>query len=162
MMSVVTAGAMMSVMMAAACSADEPDAAIEVRAVEGLFEALKQATAKGDEGAFKTGWHPAGWAENVVGGSGLAGEAVFRQGSRKGWYLRADAASVRAAGRQDVVIVRCDVWSTKKEKAVDEVFVVVVRHDERVVALGGGEDRDEVEALAGRFIAGGALAPSKD
>jgi hypothetical protein len=127
------------------------------------FKAMKQALAKKDAKTFAKQWHPKGYAKNLVGGSGLAGRSVYRQGSRKGWYLEPDFSKLRGVpGRRGGPwIVPCKVWSPRRNRAVDMIWALMVYHAKRSVVLGGGEKLKEVEALGVRWVAKKPLAPPK-
>ena len=104
-----------------------------------LFERMKTAIEAGDEALFKAQWHAEGFESNLTGSSGLAGRDVFEQGSRKKWILKPDLAKAVDG------IVPCEIWAWEKAKAVDRVHILVVKD----LVLGGGENLDEVRALAG-------------
>jgi hypothetical protein len=136
----------------------KPDPKAAVRA---LFGAMEQAFRRGDEAAFKKTWVPAGYEENLVGGSGIPGKSVFRQGSRKSWYLKPDLDKLRTLdARKGVHVVYCAVWSWKQEKAVDAVHALLVTKGS-LQMLGGGEREAEVLALGERFLKGQPLPPPK-
>ena len=129
-----------------------------------IFSAIKTALEKKKEDAFRHHWDPSGYKDNLVGGSGLSGQAVFQQGSRKGWFLKPELNSLRAIYRNpgSPMIVRCDIWSRAKRKKVDRVFAVLVQTREkhaRRVLLGAGEKEKEVLALAHRWVKGNKLKP---
>jgi len=119
---------------------------------------MRQALANKDQAAFKALWHPAGYESNLVGGSGIPGGAVFRQGSRKGWYLKPNMAEVTEAGDK-ARVYPCAIWSIERERAVDGVHAFVALVDGVWVLVGAGERRAEVDALVKRFVEGEELAP---
>lgn len=127
--------------------------------INGVFDRMEQALRNKDENAFKAEWHPEGYGKNLVGGSGLSGSSVFRQGSREGWYMKADFSKL--SKMEDVSIVPCGIWSWEKNKSMDEVTAAVVGHGGKLVVLGAGEDIEQVRALAKRFLSKAPLAPSK-
>ena len=145
-----------AIALCAPAAASDPD----VAGIQGAFDGFKVALAAKDEAAAKATWHPAGWGENITGGSGLSGSDVFKQGSRKGWWLKADMKKLRQASRSGPWIVPCVIWSDAKQKAVDAVDVVVVWHDGKWLLLGGGESSAEVDALATRWEKGEFKAPA--
>lgn len=140
-----------------AASASDPDTAGMQRA----FDAMERALKAGEEAPFKAQWDPRGYDENLVGGSGLAGRAVFRQGTRKRWYLKPELAKLRSVPRHHGApwIVPCEVWSRPKQRAVDAIFTLVIWNNKSWQILGGGERLEEVEALGQRYVAKKPLAP---
>jgi hypothetical protein len=140
---------------AAPASACDPDTA----GMAALFATLEAALRAGDEAAFKAGWHPDGYTENLVGGSGVSGERVFKQGSHKQWYLKPNMSMLKSPGRCGPWIVPADIWSWRDERAVDHVDVSLIWHDGAWLILGAGEEPAEVEALARRLEAGQPLPP---
>jgi hypothetical protein len=135
--------------------AADPDTA----GMERLFQRLEKAIRDAQEPPFKQGWHPDGYAKNLVGGSGLPGASVFRQGSRKQWYLRPDLKALRTTGRGAPYLVPCDIWSWKQNRRVDHVWAALIWHGKAWVILGAGEKLEEVEALARRYQEKKPLAP---
>lgn len=125
---------------------------------DALFDNMKKAIETKDEALFKAQWHAEGFEKNLVGGSGLAGSAVFGQGSRKKWYLKADPKKAVAVG-ETASIVPCDVWAWEKEKAVDQVHILAVKEKDAWLVLGGGEKLDQVRALAERWLKKEPLPP---
>ena len=97
-----------------------------------------------------------------MGGSGLPGKSVYRQGTRKGWYLKLQMAKLRGLPmrRGGPWIVPTLIWSDKKGKAVDMVYVLIV-YKKKWMILGGGERLAEVEALGKRWVDKKPLAPPK-
>ena len=148
--------------LGADAAASDPDTA----GMKRVFDALEKAVRASAEADFEKHWHPAGYATNLVGGSGLPGKRVFEQGSRKGWFLKPDLDKLQALpGRLGGPwIVRCDVWSWKKERAVDEIHALLVHmrgKTRKMVMLGGGERLEEVIALGRRWVDKKPLAPKK-
>jgi hypothetical protein len=128
----------------------DPDA--RQKALAAPFETLEKAIRDKDAAAFKARWHALGYEKNLVGGGGLAGKEVFDQGSRKKWFLKPDLAKAKVLADGAAVIVPCEVWAWEKAKAVDKVDLLLVRDKDAYVVLGGGEKRDQVEALATRWL----------
>ena len=122
------------------------------KALAAPFEIMEKAIRDKDEATFKARWHSLGFEKNLVGGSGLAGKAVFEQGSRKKWFLKPDLSTAKILGDGAAVIVPCEVWAWEKGKAVDKVDLLLVQVKDAYVVLGGGEKRDEVESLASRWL----------
>ncbi len=144
--------------LAQPAAASDPDTA----GLERVFTGMKQALAASKEAPFKALWHPEGYKKNLVGGSGLAGRQVFRQGSKKGWYLKPDMESIRSVpGSMGAPwLIKCDIWSVKKGKAVDQIWALLI-YRKAWLMLGGGEKRAQVEALGQRYAARKPLAPKK-
>lgn len=131
----------------------KPDTAL----LKSRFDAMREAIVARDEALFKAQWHEEGYEANLVGGSGIPGAGVFRQGSTERWVLEPDLKSARNLPQNpaDVWIVTCALSSLESKRVLQEVWIVVA--DGKV--LGGGETRDEVQALGWRFSAKGPLAP---
>ena len=136
-----------------------------VSCMKPIFAKMKKALEDKKEPLFAKQWHAKGYAKNLVGGSGLAGKQVYRQGSRKGWYLKADFSSLRSVpGRRGGPwIVRCDIWSPKRGHKVDEVWALMVylRKEKRSVILGAGEKLAQVNELGLRYVNKKPLAPPR-
>ena len=126
------------------------------------FEAMEKAIRDKDEAAFKARWHAAGFGKNLVGGSGIPGKEVFAQGSRKKWFLKPDLSKVRSLEDGAALIVPCEIWAWEKEKAVDKVEMLLIREKDAYVVLGGGEKKEQVDALASRWLKKEALEPPKE
>ncbi|MCC6748397.1 MAG: hypothetical protein IT371_12110 [Deltaproteobacteria bacterium] len=135
--------------------ASDPD----VAGMQRIFTAMEGALRTPNEKVFKAHWFPAGYEKNLVGGSGLPGKAVFGQGSRKKWYLKADFSKLTSVGRGGPWIVYCDIWSWEREKAVDDVHAALIYVKKQWVVLGAGEKKEQVEALAKRYLAKQPLEP---
>lgn len=138
-------------------AATDPD----IHGLKQIFVDLEVALKAADEPGFKRRWHPLGYTKNLVGGSGLAGRQVYSQGTKKGWALRPEMKTLRGVTRGEPWILRCDVWSWDKRKAVDSVWAVVATHDGVGKVIGAGEVLDEVEALARRWADKKPLEPPK-
>lgn len=122
-----------------------------------IFADMEKGIREKDESLFKKHWHAEGYTENLVGGSGLAGERVFEQGSRKKWFLKPDLGKTEKVGK--VTIVPAEVYAWERDKKVDEVHLAIIEEDDgSLKILGGGEDLDEVKNLAERFNEGKSLS----
>jgi hypothetical protein len=117
------------------------------------FEQLRVSLEKKDKTLFLKYWHPRGFKKNLVGSSGLPGVGVFKQGSRKGWYLKPKMSTLKARGTHGAIVF-CAIWSTRRKRAVDGVHAYVVWHNKRWVVLAAGESKKQVEALIKREQAG--------
>ncbi len=139
-------------------AASDPDTA----GMERIFTAMKAALKAKKEAPFKAVWHAEGYQKNLVGGSGIAGRNVFAQGSRKGWYIKPDMKSLRSIPGQMGApwLIKCDIWSVKKKKAVDQIWALLI-YKKGWLMLGGGEKRAQVEALGKRYMSKKPLAPKK-
>jgi len=122
------------------------------KALQAVFDDLEKGIKATDEAPFKARWHAEGYEKNLCGGSGLAGKAVFGQGSRKRWFLKPDLAKAELVGEGAAVVVFCEVYAWEKEKAVDKVSMVLVKDKEAWIILGGGEKRPDVDGLVSRWI----------
>jgi hypothetical protein len=127
------------------------------------FAAMDKALTIKNAKLFAKQWHPAGYTKNLVGGSGLPGRAVFRQGSRKGWFMKPNFAKLRGLPmrRGGPWIVPCDIWSRKRGRPVDKVWALLIYHNKRSVVLGAGEKLAQVEALGKRWVEKKPLAAPK-
>jgi hypothetical protein len=133
------------------------------------FDAMEKAIREGDDKLFKAQWHADGHAKNLVGGSGLTGESVYKQGARKKWFPKPDLAKAESLGEGAAILVPCEIWGWEKEKALDQVLFVLVKVEVKVeekaksvyVVLGGGEKGEEVKALADRWLKKEPLDPPK-
>lgn len=123
--------------------------------IKAIFNRLEQSLKQKDEDLFRAQWHTEGYTTNITGRSGLSGSRLFEQGSRKGWYPKPDFS--KALTLETVVIVPCEIWSWEKDRSVDEVYMAI---SSQPLLLGGGEDLEEVQSLAHRFLKGEPLAPS--
>ncbi|HZE96765.1 MAG TPA: hypothetical protein VE981_07050 [Planctomycetota bacterium] len=148
---------------AVACFASPVQDETRTAALKAVFADLEKGIKENSADTFKARWHAEGYEKNLTGGSGIPGKGVFGQGSRKKWVLKPDLAGARILENGAVVIVACDIWAWEKEKAFDKVEMVVVKDKDAYVVLGGGEKREEVDALASRWIKKEPLeAPKKD
>ena len=142
-----------------ASSAPTPKlSAADQKALAPVFATAEKGIRDLDENVFKSVFHPEGYQKNLVGGSGLAGFKTFRQGTRKGWYLKPRWNEALATGG-DTALVPCDVFHWADAKVVDRVDAAVVKHQGKWLVLGGGEKRPEVLALIERWKAREPLAP---
>lgn len=132
------------------------------KSLQASFDAMEKAIKDKDEAAFKARWTPEAFEKNFVGGSGLAGKAVFGQGSRKKWFLKPDLEKAKVLEEGAAVIVPCQVYAWEKEKAVDKVDMLLIKEKDGYLVLGGGEKRDQVDALASRFLKKEPLDPPKE
>jgi hypothetical protein len=126
------------------------------------FDAMEKAIKGKDEAAFKGCWQPDGFEKNLVGGSGLAGKEVFAQGARKKWFPKPDVDKAKVLEDGAAVVIPCEIWGWEKNRAVDKVEFLLVRGKDGYLALGGGEKREQVEALASRFLKKEPLDPPKE
>lgn len=118
-----------------------------------IFADMENGIKNQDENMFKKHWHPDGYSENLVGGSGLAGNRVFEQGSRKKWFLKPNLEKTETVDK--VEIVETEIYAWERDKTVDEIHLAIAEGK----ILGGGEDLSEVKSLAERFNSGQALSP---
>jgi hypothetical protein len=135
---------------------------VDTAGIGQLFANLEKGIREAREALFKKGWYPESYTKNLVGGSGLAGEQVYRQGTRKHWYLKPDLKKLRTTGRGSPFLVPCDIWSWKQSKAVDHVWAALIWQGKAWVILGAGEKLAQVEALARRYQEKKPLAPSRE
>jgi hypothetical protein len=157
-----TALALAGVLAATAFFAAPQDDDARKKALTAVFESLEKAIKDKDEAAFKSKWHPEAYEKNLVGGSGIPGKGVFGQGSRKKWFPKPDLSKATVLGDGAAVIIPCDIWAWEKEKAVDKVDFLLVKEKDGYLVLGGGEKREQVDALASRFLKKEPLDPPKE
>lgn len=148
-----------TVLGATAFFAAPQDEAARRKSLAAPFEAMEKAIRAKDEAAFKARWRIEGFEKNLVGGSGIPGKEVFEQGSRKKWFLKPDLDKAKVLEDGAAAIIPCDIWAWEKEKAVDRVDLLLVREKDGYLALGGGEKREQVDALASRFLKKEPLEP---
>ncbi|TNE86338.1 MAG: hypothetical protein EP330_21590 [Deltaproteobacteria bacterium] len=122
------------------------------------FHEMAEAIASRDIPRFKAAWHPEGWDHNLVGGSGLSGEAVAGQAKSEGWRLVPDPDTLAKHTEGPAWIVRAGVVAGDGRQ-VDAVHAVLVSHGGRWVVLGAGENPEQVMALADRAVHGKPFAP---
>ena len=128
-------------------------------AIHAPFATIEKALRGGDEALFRSQWHADGYAKNLVGGSGNTGASMFKQGARKKWFPRPDAAKATVLADGAAVIVGCEIWSREQNKVVDRVDALVVKTATGYVLLGAGEKRAQIDALAERWLKKQPLAP---
>lgn len=149
----------LSLMLALAPSAwaSDPDTAGMARVFASMKRALQTKNAK----LFQKQWHALGYKKNLVGTSGLAGKQVFKQGSRKGWFLQPEMGKLRSIPGQRGApwIVPSVIFSAKKKRAVDKVFALLIYKEKRWMLLGAGEKLAQVEALGKRYLDKKGLEP---
>ena len=116
-----------------------PDPAFE------LFTALDASLKAKDAAATEALFTPEGWATNLAGDSGLAGSEVYAQATGKGWTLAPDPTAIATLGEHR--LIRTDVVQRADGAKLDSVwFLLTNREGWRI--LGGGEDQEQVRALA--------------
>lgn len=124
-----------------------------------IFADMEKGIREKDEDLFKKHWHTNGYSKNLVGNSGLSGERVFEQGSRKKWFLKPDLSKTEKI--EKVTIVPTEIYAWEREKKVDEVYLAIAENDGSLKVLGGGENLDEVKDLAERFNKGKSLSAAR-
>ncbi len=128
-------------------------AEIPLQALGQVFLRLKQGLEQKNEALFKAQWHAESYGTNLVRGSGIPGRGVFSQGSRKGWYLKAQMGAIQTVGSGPLAyVIPCAIWHTEKQRAVDRVHAAVVLSQANWVILGAGEDKGQVLALVQRYL----------
>jgi hypothetical protein len=120
--------------------------------LKATFDAMEKGLRGSDEALFKAQWHAEGYDKNLIGGSGNTGARVYKQGTRKKWFLKPDLPGTTVLAKGEAVIVSCDIWSWEKDKAVDRVDALLVKVKGTYVMLGAGEKRAEVDALSARWL----------
>lgn len=118
--------------------------------METIFKKMATALRNQDEPLFQSQWRSDGYNNNLVGSSGLSGQQLFVQGSRKGWYLKPRLAE--AVDHAGAAIIPCDVWSDEQKRAVDEVYAAVVVENKQWLLLGAGEELAQVEAMVAHYL----------
>ncbi len=148
--------------MSMGCGTMLPQDDARQKALSAAFEAMEKGIRDKDEAAFKARWTPDGYEKNYVGKSGLAGKEVYGQGTRKKWFLKPDLGQARMQGEGAAVIVPCQIWAWEKERAVDKVEMLLIKDKDGYLVVGGGEKREQVEALASRFLKKEPLDPLQE
>ncbi len=158
-----------------ASSSPQDDVAKVIETLGRMEDALKAR----DRSLFESLWYPAGYGRNIVGGSGMAGKHFFLEASLKGWFLRPELIPKRRYKRlkrrrpseivrigdyiyrvirtQNTLIMSCLIWSWRENRAVDDLYVALVRHEREWLFLGIGEGKTEVKALVQRYVNGDPL-----
>lgn len=122
------------------------------------FEIMDKALAARDVPAWKSAWHPEGWAENLVGPSGLAGSSAARQVKADGWRMVPTAAPISIEDSEHVWVVPVGIVAPDG-RTLDALFTVVEQHEQGARVVGAGENPEQVKALALRLVHGQPLAP---
>jgi hypothetical protein len=137
--------------------ANQPDVAGMTKPVTELQKAIQDK----NRAAFKALWHADGYAKNLVGQSGLSGEQVFDQATRKGWFPRPVPARLHQDGRGGPYVMPIEIYSPSEQRVLGKGWVLPVwlEAGKRWVILGGGEKLEEVVALGRRWQAKQALPP---
>lgn len=86
------------------------------------------------------------WQTNLVGSSGLSGEAIYTQGSSSRWSLVPTAPPLMVSPQ--VALVPCSIQSLDDQKELDRVIAVVVSGELGWRILGAGENEEQVRTLA--------------
>jgi hypothetical protein len=110
---------------------------------------------------------PRGFSDNLVGGSGNDLASLFAQGGRKGWHLEPSYGLAKRLPGDKALIVMARIRANADDSVLDTVHLLLVLAavdggEERWLALGAGEERPEVQALAERYLAKAPLAPAED
>lgn len=116
---------------------------------KGPFKRMKRAILQKNEKLFAKQWSLLGYNMNLVGGSGIPGKSVYKQATRKGWYMKPDFKKMIKVSNK-AWIVTCNIWSWKRKKAVDQVHALVVQPKNKWLLLGAGEKLKEVRSLSKR------------
>lgn len=126
------------------------------------ISAATAAMKSGDLARAKELCDPRGFGDNLVGGSGGTLESIFTQGAKKGWHLALDFDDVKLLPGGRGAIAHTWVRDNATRKDLDALWILLIpsADDEGPwLALGAGEKRVEVQALADRWRAGEPLAP---
>jgi hypothetical protein len=114
-----------------------------------VFENMKHALMESDEEAFQTQWYSGGYQNNLVGGSGISGSGVYKQGSREKWYLKPVVNDI--VQHTDAYIIPCKIWAWENEESLDFVYAAALKINEQWLIIGAGEDLNEVKAMIDKF-----------
>jgi len=125
------------------------------------LSAATAAMKSGDLARAKVLCDPRGFGDNLVGSSGGTLESIFTQGAKKGWHLALDFDDVKLLPEGRGAIAHTFVRDNATRKDLDALWILLIPTDDegRWVALGAGERRAEVQALADRWRAGDPLPP---
>ena len=77
---------------------------------------------------------------------------MFRQAVKKGWDIR-PTNEVTKTGDTSMLIL-CDVVDSQSRRTLDQVYAAVTLSSDRWYVIGMGEQRDQVAALAERYLKG--------
>jgi hypothetical protein len=94
--------------------ANQPDVAGMTKPVTELQKAIQDK----NRAAFKALWHADGYAKNLVGQSGLSGEQVFDQATRKGWFPRPVPARLHQDGRGGPYVMPIEIYSPSEQRVL--------------------------------------------
>ncbi|MCO4743375.1 MAG: thrombospondin type 3 repeat-containing protein [Proteobacteria bacterium] len=110
------------------------------------FSKLARAVARTSPEEAQNAFTAAGWAENLVGSSGLRGSGIYAQASRSKWSLVPTALPLMIG--TDVALVPCSVELIADGRALGTVTAVIVQVESGWRILGVGENEAQVKALA--------------
>ena len=127
-------------------------------ALRNLFDDLEASMRRGDGELFRANTVARAWKENLAGGSGTSMKSLCRQGAGKKFYLKPDLDRVVRVGPKTLV-VRAEIFDWEKDRARQEVAVVVVEEGGRWLVLGAGKKHHQVHALAQRHAIDEPLPP---
>lgn len=144
-----------------------PPIRVEPVLPEGLerwFELAERAMKDKDRDDAEALCDPRGYDTNLIGGSGTTLASLFEQGGRKGWHLELLPFDVDTLAGKRALIVGAEVRDNDDGDKLDGLHILLIRSSARGAgpgwrALGAGERKAEVEALAERYLGGKALPP---
>lgn len=119
--------------------------------LEKLFKTLSQALKTNSEGDFRALWHPESYTRNLVGGSGLSGDAVFTQAANGRWTLIPELGDVESLEQPTAYLLGCYIKNQEnpEHEAEDYVYALIGQDSltKNLWLLGIGENREEVLGL---------------
>ena len=80
-----------------------------MNSLEKLFDSLSKALQTNNEGDFRALWHPESYTRNLVGGSGLSGDAVFTQAANGRWTLLPELGDIENLENPTAFLLGCYV-----------------------------------------------------
>lgn len=117
-----------------------------------FFRSFKASLSQNSESNFRALWHPESYTRNLIGGSGLSGDAVFTQAINGQWTLVPDMQSLEVLQDPMAYFLACDLQDIKpkaKAENIDRVFVLLGQDQlsKNLWLLAAGESKEEVLAL---------------
>jgi hypothetical protein len=117
-----------------------------------FFRSFKAALTQNSESNFRALWHPESFSRNLVGGSGLSGDAVFTQAVNGQWTLVPDMQTLEVLEGPMAYFLACDlkdISPANKSEAIDRVYVLLGQDQvtKNLWLLGAGESKKEVLQL---------------
>ncbi len=121
--------------------------------LQSFFRNFRTALKANSEGNFRALWHPESYTRNLVGGSGLSGDAVFTQAINGQWTLEPDLQTLELLEEPMAYLLGCklkDLYPGAEPSVVRDYVYVLLGQDQasqNLWLLGAGESKEEVMQL---------------